>query len=499
MQPVQTAGVAPDLSLDESMRMEFQGLIGPRQYEHWFLGKTTWQVCNDELIIGVANPFLLTWMQKQFRAPALQAAQAVIGPAARVRFAVRSSAEQVTVAQETVSVQPASALIPLPQNGRTVPSGALTVRHSTTVAVRQRDEAGATPNTAAPPPRGRKFADLCDFVDGPCNALALTAARQVCQRPDGSMNPFFVYGAVGTGKTHLLEGMYRQLRRSFPEWQVLYLTSEQFTNFFTQAYRDHTLPSFRQRFRTVDVLIIDDVDFLDAKRVIQEEFLHTFKQLESHGKQLIVAGDRHPRLLTKISDELRTRFLSGMVCRLEPPDAATREKIVQRKASRMQADFSPEALRFIAERFVHNVRELEGALNCLQTYHGMTGKRITAAVARQVLSELERDCIRVVRLADIERAVCGLFGVNGDDLKSSRKNRSLCQPRMLAMYLSRKLTRAAYAEIGAYYGGRNHATVISAEHTVDEWLARGDSVKVAADNWRLADLLETLEQQLLAG
>jgi chromosomal replication initiator protein len=380
-------------------------------------------------------------------------------------------------------------------------AGALTVRPTSTVALRPDEGVVRAPADRSAPaaPRGRRFADLADFVEWPCNALAITAARQVCKKPDGSMNPFFVYGAVGTGKTHLLEGMYRQLRRSFPDWQILYLTSEQFTNYFTQAYRDHTLPAFRQRFRTVDVLIVDDVDFLDAKRVIQEEFLHTFKQLESHGKQVIVSGDRHPRLLTKISDELRTRFLSGMVCRLEPPDAETREKIVVRKASRLEADFSPEALRLVAERFVHNVRELEGALHCLQTYHGMTGKRITATLARQVLSELERDCIRVVRLADIERVVCGLFGVNGDELKSSRKSRSLCQPRMLAMYLSRKLTRAAYAEIGAYYGGRNHATVISAEHTVSEWLARGDSVKVAANTWPLSDLLETLEQQLLAG
>lgn len=495
MQPVQTAWVAPDSSIDESIRTEFESLIGPKQYEHWFENKTTWQVCDDELTIGVTTPFLLTWMQKQFRLPAMQAAQTVIGPAARVRFIVRSAVE-TTAAESPASL----ALITRSAAARPADSGALALRSRAAAAV----PADCTPSELRPhcpvqPSRGRRFADLADFVDGPCNALALTAARQVCQRPDGSMNPYFVYGAVGTGKTHLLEGMYRQLRRSFPEWQVLYLTSEQFTNFFTQAYREHTLPAFRQRFRTVDVLIVDDVEFLDGKRVIQEEFLHTFKQLEGHGKQVIVAGDCHPRLMTRISDELRTRFLSGMVCRIEPPDLGTREKILQRKSARLSAEFAPEALRVVAERFVHNVRELEGALHCLQTYHGMTGKRITAAVARQVLAELERDCIRVVRLSDIERVVCGAFGVNAEELKSARKSRSLCQPRMLAMYLSRKLTRSAYAEIGAYYGGRNHATVISAEQTVNEWLARGDSVKVAADNWRLADLLETLEQQLLAG
>jgi chromosomal replication initiator protein len=347
--------------------------------------------------------------------------------------------------------------------------------------------------------QGRRFADLSDFVAGSCNEMALTAVRQICDRPDGECGPLFIYGPVGMGKTHLLEGLYRAVRRRNPALQVLFLTSEQFTNHFTQAYRDRTLPAFRQRFRTVDVLLVDDVDFLDAKRGIQEEFLHTWQQLESHGRLLVACGDKHPRLMTKISDELKTRFLSGMVCRLEPPDLEIRERIAFGKAQRLGADISPEAIKYVARRFANSVRELEGALHCLQVYHRMTGKRVGMTAARQVLGDLERDCLRVVRMADIERAVCDLFGLDSADLKSARRTRSVSEPRMLAMYLARRHTRAAYSEIGEYFGGRNHATVISADRKVAAWLAQDSHVKIASQSWRLADVLSTLEQQLLAG
>ena len=327
----------------------------------------------------------------------------------------------------------------------------------------------------------------------------MTAVRQASERPDGTGGGLFIYGPVGAGKSHLLEGLYREIRRTTSALQILFLTSEQFTNHFTQAYRDHTLPAFRQRFRTVDVLLVDDIDFLDAKRVVQEEFLHTFQQLESHGKLVVACGDRHPRLLLKISDELKTRFLSGMVCRLDVPDLETRERIAVCKARRLDADFSPEVLKYVARRFSNNVRELEGALHCLQVYHRMTGKRVGMTAAREVLGDLERDCLRVVRMADIERAVCDLFGLDAADLKSSRRARSVSEPRMMAMYLARRHTRAAYSEIGQFFGGRNHATVISADHKVAAWLAENAEVKVASQTWKLSDVLDTLEQRLLAG
>jgi chromosomal replication initiator protein len=471
MQPECAVSVVPDPAQDESIRQILAGLIGERHYEQWFRQKTRLAVEDDALVVYAASSFHQKWLQKQHRSSLAQAARLLLGPSARVRFEVDTA-----LSAAAASVPPATA-----PDRPSRPGGA-------------REAAPAAPVRA-----GRRFADLCDFVAGPGNELALAAVRQIGDRPEGACGPLFIYGPVGMGKTHLLEGLYRAVRRKNPAWQVLFLTSEQFTNHFTQACRERTLPAFRQRFRTVDVLLVDDVDFLDGKRGIQEELLHTWQQLESHGRLLVACADRHPRLMTKICDELKTRFLSGVVCRLEPPDLETRERIALAKAQRLDADVSPEAIKYVARRFANSVRELEGALHCLQVCHRMTGRRVGITAARQVLGDLERDCLRVVRMGDIERAVCDLFGLEATDLKSARRSRSVSEPRMLAMYLARRHTRAAYSEIGEYFGGRNHATVISADRKVAEWLARDAQVKIASQTWRLADVLSTLEQQLLAG
>jgi chromosomal replication initiator protein len=329
--------------------------------------------------------------------------------------------------------------------------------------------------------------------------LAWTASRQVAATPGAHFSTLFLHGVVGTGKTHLLEGICRQLRRTHPTLQVTLLTAEGFANYFTQALNDRTLPSFRQKFRGVDVLLVDDVDFFESKRVFQEEFLHTVGELVDHGRQVVVSADRHPKLLTKLSDELVSRFHSGLVCRLETPDLETRRKIIAGKAQRLDGEFAPEALDFIAERFNGSVRELEGALNCLQTCFSMTRKRVTLATARQLLADLERDCLKIVRIADVERVVCNLFGLKPKDLKSDSRVRTVAQPRMLAMFLARRHTPSAYSEIGQHFGGRNHSTVMSAERKVQQWLSDNASVRIASQSWTIGEIVSTLEQQLLAG
>lgn len=524
MQPKMMAPAAPHGSEGGQVALQFRELIGERSWEHWFQNQTRFEVQEGELLVSVPSPFLLKWVQKQFLGALREAAASVLGCAALVRLEVAASPRGTSAGLlPSVMLKLADAVAPRERSSAAVSHHSDTIQvpaqrpairsacatHASSsetlfageeTSVAETVRGGTTVSAAAlPTPRtgGRRFADLCDFVVGPCNELAVAATRQVAAAL-GEINPLFVFGTAGNGKSHLLEGIYRQVRRSQPALQVLYLTAEQFTNFFTQALREHTLPAFRQRFRNVDVLLVDDIDFLDGKRVVQEEFLHTFKQLEGHGRQIVLAADRHPRLLSKISEELRTRFLSGIVCRLEAPDLETRRKILARKAARLEGEFTPEALEYIATRFTQNVREIEGALQCLKTVHCMTGKRVGVTAARQVLSDLERDCIRVVRLADVERAVCTLFGLGDDELRSSKKTRSLSQPRMLAMYLARKHTRAAYGEIGAYFGGRNHSTVIAAENKISEWLASPAPIRIATRLWEPAEVVEAIEQQLLA-
>ncbi len=468
MQPDTIAFAPMHASADEQILRELSATIGDQAYQNWFRDKTSLTIQDDEVTIGVASPFLADWLQKKYRSAVREAAQPVLGPSVRVRFDVDP---QVAAAQLN--------------NGGSA------------------DEPPKIKKSpAAPPPspgrrrRGRRFADLNDFVKGPCNEMALTAANQICDSSDANLNPLLFHGPVGIGKTHLLEGIYRRLRRENRDLQAVYLTSEAFANYFTDALRNHTLPSFRHKFRTVDILLVDDIDFLEGKRVIQEEFLHTFKQLASHGRQIVLAGNKHPRLSAKLSDELKTRFLSGMVCRMEPPGAETRREIVFRKAGRLSGKFTDDALNFIVDRFRNNVRELEGALNCLQTYYCLTHRRVGLTAAKQVLADLERDCIRVVRMADVEEAVCNLFGIDAAYLKSPKRGRTASQPRMLAMYLARKHTRAAYSEIGGYFGGRNHSTVISAEKRVHSLVDGAATIQIASQTWRVQDVLDTLEQQL---
>lgn len=469
---------------------ELKTRLGAKPFALWCEDKITIDIRDDVLTIAVGSPFLLNCMQKQFGPMLSAAAQAVLGPSATAVLTVdaRLSLSPAT-GHRTGKSTPAPKPDVAPISSASSPAEPI-VRVTTTA------ENAATTLAL---PRQRRLAELNEFIPGPATEIALTACKQVAISPGLQFNPLYIHGAVGTGKSHLLEGICRQLRRSHPNLNVVLITAEGFANYFTQSLRDRSLPSFRQKFRGVDLLLVDDIDFFESKRVFQEEFLHTLADLIDHRRQVVMTGDRHPRLLAKLGEDLISRLQSGLVCRLETPDAETRRKIVTAKASRLDGEFAPEALDFIADRFTASVRELEGALNCLQTYFAMTRQRITLSTARQVLADLERDCLRIVRLADVERVVCQLFGLRPKDLKSDSRVRTLAQPRMLAMFLARKHTPSAYSEIGQHFGGRNHSTVMSAERKVQGWLEENSTVRIASQDWTIGEIVSTLEQQLLAG
>ncbi|MFK7817076.1 MAG: chromosomal replication initiator protein DnaA [Planctomycetaceae bacterium] len=444
--------------------------VGDRTFQHWFEGRTTFSVENDCLRISVASPFLVTWMQKQLRVPLQESATEILGPSGWFDLqvdTVLAQQKQKEAKEHTAEITPAI------NAKRTEASGALS---------------GA-----------RRFAKLEDFVTGDSNQLPFVAAKQVAAAPGQKYNPFFVHGSAGTGKSHLLEGIYCDVRRQFPDSQVLYLTSEAFMNYFTQAQRERAMPGFRQRFRNVDVLILDDIDFFDAKRGTQEELLHTITQLQSHGRQVIVSAHCHPRMLTNLRDELTTRFMAGLVCRLETPDESVRLKFAERKARELSGEFTADALKFVAGKFSSSLRELEGAMNCLDTHFAATQERVTLTVARRVLGALERDYQRIVSITDIEKAVAKTFGVTAKELRSSSRERRISRPRMLAMYLARLHTQAAYQEIGRHFGNRNHSTVMSAERKVKGWIEDGTELRLASQVWNASDLVSMLEDRLLAG
>ena len=502
----------PQTKIDSLLR----SVVGPRNYQLWFRERTKLSVHEDELVVAAVSPFVLTLLQRQFRQEIGNVASALLGPAARVRFEVDGSLS--LSAKEVVSLPVAAdaqLAIPTPATkantaiAKTVDASVISnVLTTKTAAIPTKTSPTTTIVVGPAMPEegirsaaaigGRRFAHLSDFVVGSCNQLAFAGVRQVGEAPGQRQNPLYLFGGVGLGKTHLLEGLYCELRRRFPTHNVVFLTSEQFANYFTHALRTHTLPSFRQRFRGIDVLLVDDVDFFDGKRGIQEEFLHTVKSLESHGKQIVVTSDRHPNLLSQTSEELTSRFVSGLVCRMEAPDLDTRTKIVQHKLTGRDLQLAPDSVLLVAQWFRQNVRELEGALNCLEAHFSVSQVRLTAATSRQILADLQRDCVRIVRLADVERAICDLFRLIPDELRSASRSRNVSQPRMLAMFLARKLTQAAYSEIGDFFGGRNHSTVISAERQVQSWMTDDTKVTIASRQWSVGELVQTLEQQLLA-
>ncbi len=482
----------PCSRLAEQFQRRLRSVIGELRYEKWFHNRTTASIAGDVLTIGVASPFLMQWMRKEFQQPAMLAARESLGLSAQVRFDVDpAAAAQLAEMQargnngstEVDSPAPAAAPATVAMNG-TPPQ-----------ADPRRDRPAA--NRLAP--RRRRFASLDDFVTGSTTHVAHSIAKIVSEHPGEQYNPLYLYGGVGIGKTHLLEGIHREVRKNFPDWNVLSLTAEAFGNYYTKALQERSLPAFRKRFRSVDVLIVDDIDFLDSKKGFQEEFCHTLQELISYGRQVVLAADRHPRMLTHVRPELSTRFLSGLVTRLEAPDLETRKQIATRQCDKMSLPVTEDAIEFVATKFSRNVRELIGALNCLQTYHHLTKRTVGITAARDVLKDLERDCMRIVRATDIQHAVCNLFGVQQEDLISPRRSRNLSQPRAVAMYLTRQWTQAAYHEIGKQFGGRNHSTVMSAEKRMKDMLARNESIQISTRKWSTQEIVSTLEEQLQVG
>lgn len=485
--------------------------VGEQNYQHWFQKRTRLQTTHDRLLIQVPNPFILNWLLKRFRVPLTTAAQQLLGPSGSFQLEVDPSLlNSVESLPGSSQISPTLPICISSAETADALSSAAPSSDSTEKSTaaggpnRRRGKADQKTGTTAPASTGhegqRRFRSFATFVSGDCNSLAALAARQVAATPGERFNPLYIHGGTGTGKTHLLEAIYTEVRRRRPQSNVMYLSSEAFTNYFTSALSSRTVPSFRQRFRNVHVLLVDNVEFLDNKRATQEEFLHTIVQVADHGGQVVVSADRHPRMLTKHRDELTTRFMGGLVCRIESPDEDTCRRLVRSLSTGLSATFNDDALEYIARRCRKSVREIQGALNSLDGHFALKGKRITLAVAREVLGDMAQECRRLVRISDVEKVVCEAFGVTASDLRSASRRKSLSLPRSVAMFMSRKLTNSAYREIGLYFGNRDHSTVVAAEKRVNEWIAAGNPVVLptSCSGRTFAEVVEELETRLMA-
>lgn len=310
------------------------------------------------------------------------------------------------------------------------------------------------------------------FVVGSCNQFAHAAAKAVGESPSKAYNPLFLYGGVGLGKTHLMHAVGHTIRERNNHLRLVYLSSEKFMNELINSIRYDKMLSFRERYRNIDVLLMDDIQFIAGKERTQEEFFHTFNALYDSQKQIIISSDCPPREIPTLEERLHSRFEWGLIADIQPPDLETKVAILRRKAELEHIQVPDNVALFVASKIKSNVRELEGCLIRLMAYASLKGVEISLSMAQETLHHLLDDEEPAITIEDVQRTVAEHYGLRPQDLKSRTNSRAIAFPRQVAMYLCRKLTKASLPEIGRQFGGKHHTTVLHSIQKISELYAR---------------------------
>ncbi|WP_017415158.1 chromosomal replication initiator protein DnaA [Clostridium tunisiense] len=329
------------------------------------------------------------------------------------------------------------------------------------------------------------------FVIGNSNRFAHAASLAVAESPAKAYNPLFIYGGVGLGKTHLMHAIGHYIQNVNPKSKVVYVSSEKFTNELINSIKDDKNEEFRSKYRNVDVLLIDDVQFIAGKERTQEEFFHTFNTLHEASKQIILSSDRPPKEIHTLEDRLRSRFEWGLIADIQAPDFETRIAILKKKADVENLNVPNEVMVYIATHIKSNIRELEGALIRIVAYSSLTNKEISVELASEALKDIiSNKNAKQITIELIQDIVSSYYGLKIDDFKSSRRTRNVAFPRQIAMYLSRKLTDTSLPKIGEEFGGRDHTTVIHAYEKISQSLKKDDSLQAT-----VAELTKKISQK----
>jgi len=353
----------------------------------------------------------------------------------------------------------------------------------------------APPIRGPQPRRERRMVNLnpkytfTSFVVGASNQFAHAASMAVAEAPARAYNPLFIYGGVGLGKTHLMNAIGNHVAERF-DLRIAYVTTEQFTNEVINSIRYDKMIELRKRYRHIDMLLIDDIQFLAGKERTQEEFFHTFNSLYEARKQIVLSSDRFPKEMPDIEERLRSRFECGLIADLQPPDVETRIAILRKKSEDEGIGLPEDVIQFLAVNMKSNVRELEGSLIRVGAYSSLTGQAITLDMAKNVLRDIIGEKKKIIAMDDIEETVAERFHVKIADMKSRRRSKTLVHPRQIAMYLCRELTDASFPEIGRHFGGKDHTTIIHACKQI---------AKAKATDGALSSTLESLKNQITKG
>jgi len=319
------------------------------------------------------------------------------------------------------------------------------------------------------------------FVVGPSNRFAHAASLAVSDSPAKAYNPFFIYGGVGLGKTHLMHAIGQRAFQKAPKTRVLYISSEEFTNQLISAIQNRTTPKFREKYRNVDVLLIDDIQFIAGKESTQEEFFHTFNALYDAHKQIVVSSDHPPKEIRALEERLVSRFEWGLITDIQPPDFETRVAILKKKSEKETITLPEDVLFFLGEKIKTNIRELEGALIRVVAYAKLIGKTVTVDLVKEILKDMIIEGEKKVTIDLIQKKVSEYFDIKASDMRAKKRSRAVAYPRQIAMYLARQLTDYSLPEIGDQFGGRDHTTVIHAHDKIENDLRIKDGLRNLVD------------------
>ncbi len=316
-----------------------------------------------------------------------------------------------------------------------------------------------------------------NFVIGPSNRFACAACLAVAESPAKTYNPLFIYGKVGLGKTHLIQAITHKIKELHPHLKYCYISSERFTNELIDAIRNRSTSEFRKKYREIDVLLIDDIQFIAGKESTQEEFFHTFNYLHNNRKQIIITSDHPPKQITHLEERLTSRFAWGLIADIQPPDFETRVAILRKKVEKEPVKVPEEVIFFIADQIKSNIRELEGALVRVAAYSLLEDKPITLDMAKVILKDMVKEATKNINIEMIQKCVCDFFKVSLNDLKAYKRNKNIILPRQIAMYLSRQLTNMSLPEIGHAFGRKDHATVMHSCKKIEKDLNSNEELK----------------------
>ena len=428
-----------------NLKKDLKKIVGDTAYNNWLKQLTFLSVKDQTISFSVPTKFLRDWVVNNYADKIKNQCKNYIKNIEAIKFVVK------------------------PAGGRVVPGTARIIKNTDNQwknSLDIRSNQSSSPNDFGAPLDPRFTFD--NFVVGKPNELAFAASQRVAESEDVTFNPLFLYGGVGLGKTHLMHAIGWKIKEKSPDRKVIYLSAEKFMYQFVRALRYKDTSAFKEQFRSIDILMIDDVQFISGKDNTQEEFFHTFNALIEQNRQIVISADKSPSDLDGVQERLKSRLGCGLVADIHPTTYELRLGILIEKAQKRGVEIPSKVLEFLSHRIVSNVREMEGALNRLVAHATLVGTSITVETAQVVLQDLLKSNNRKITIEEIQKKVAEHFNIRLTDMHSPRRSRSVARPRQIAMYLAKSITSRSLPEIGRKFGGRDHTTVMHAVKKIEE-------------------------------